>query len=318
MGKNVAHIKAFGKTILFGEHFVVHGFPAIVSAINHTLHVDLQKHTHYIYTDNTNKFPGVPPLTWNICKEPIMAVLNALDITTPLHITLSGDLPIPHSGIGSSAASLVAFVRALNKTFALNLSQEQINDLAFLGETHIHGTPSGIDNTAATYGGTFWFQSTPNTIRTIPLKHTLPIVLAESGRQTDTKAVVRAVTNLMRQNPQKTKPIVNRYKTILHNAYDALLAHNMQEIGTLMDQNHTLLQALTVSCPEIEEIRAIAKSHGALGAKVTGTGRGGLALALAPDTQTQHTIAAALEQAGYATLTTEIKPQECLAHPMHA
>jgi len=37
-------------------------------------------------------------------------------------------------------------------------NSEEINDVAYEGEKGYHGTPSGIDNTASTFGGLIWFE----------------------------------------------------------------------------------------------------------------------------------------------------------------
>ena len=65
-----------------------------------------------------------------------------------------------------------------------------------------------------------------------------------------------------------------------------------------MDENHTLLQQLTVSCKELDDLVEAAKNAGAIGAKMSGTGRGGLMLALTPTDEVQTAVANALEKAG--------------------
>jgi len=64
-----------------------------------------------------------------------------------------------------------------------------------------------------------------------------------------------------------------------------------------MNKNHELLQELTVSCEELDNLVIVARENGAIGAKMTGTGRGGNMIALAPDEATAKPIAKALEKA---------------------
>ena len=170
----MAQGSGFGKTILFGEHFVVYGLPAIVAALNNKSIATIEKidKKSHEFIDKQPTFTGCPNLTWNTCKAPIIKVLNYLEIKDSLRITLSGNLPLAHSGIGSSAANLVSIVRELNKEYSLGLQDTEINRAAYEGEKVVHGNPSGIDNTVATYGGLFLFQRNEppaqNTI--IPIK----------------------------------------------------------------------------------------------------------------------------------------------------
>ncbi|MCK4499112.1 mevalonate kinase [Candidatus Babeliales bacterium] len=302
---------SFGKIILFGEHFVVYGLPAIVSAINKQAEIVVERKKEFPHEliDATKRFRGVPILTWQICHKPIEAVLKHLNIATPLRITLGGDLPIANSGIGSSAAHLVGLARALSEEFGLKLSDEQVNQTAFIGEKEIHGTPSGIDNTAATYGGLFLFKrnsSGKNLIKPIESRKPILIVIVESGVDTNTKQVVRAVRELKEKEPEKVGDLFNRYESLIQQAHEALEKNDLVLAGNLMNENHKLLQELTVSCPELDRMVEIARNAGALGAKLTGTGRGGLMVALTSGKDVQEKVADALLDAGYEVLVTSI------------
>jgi len=113
--------KGYGKTILFGEHFVVFGFPAIASALGSSTIANVKV---------------VEGKGWTV------------DDQRPA---------TPGYGVGASAAQCTSLARALNDTFNLVLDDEKINEAAYEGEKAYHGTPSGIDNTASTYGGLIWF-----------------------------------------------------------------------------------------------------------------------------------------------------------------
>ena len=81
---------------------------------------------------------------------------------------------------------------------------------------------------------------------------------------------------------------------------------DVRRASELMDINQGLLNALQVSSPEIEELVAIARRSGALGAKLTGGGGGGAMIAVAEPGGTEPIIAAMLA-AGYTTYLTEIR-----------
>jgi len=78
----------------------------------------------------------------------------------------------------------------------------------------------------------------------------------------------------------------------------AIDANDMAALGRLMDENHAMLQELTVSCKELDDLVLAARAAGAAGAKMSGTGRGGLMLALTPTAELQASVAAALRAAG--------------------
>jgi mevalonate kinase len=294
----MSHGYGFGKIILFGEHFVVYGLPAIVSAINRTIEVTLEKSSSWQLIDNTTKFPGVQELTWDLCKESTLSVFKYFGVPGPVKIIVHGDLPLPNSGIGSSAANLVALARAINSFFDLGASKEDINRAAYEGEKEIHGSPSGIDNTAATYGGTFWFEKREenNLVEKINLVKKPEIILVESGVPTETRRVIYDLKKFINKNREYAKEIFDEYKNIVQSAKTALISNDLKTVGNLMYKNHELLKKLNLSCQKLDSIIEIARESGALGAKLTGTGRGGLAIILAPEKPIQKNVLSILSQ----------------------
>lgn len=302
----------FGKVILFGEHFVVYGLSAIASAISLQSHVTIEKikTNEHVFIDQQKTFPGVQNLTWNQAEKPITSVLQHLKIQDKLKIIMNGNLPLPHSGLGTSAANMVAFSRALNNYYNLKLTDKEINQAAYIGEKEIHGNPSGIDNTLSTFGGTLLFSKgkteNENETISIKLKKPIEIVLADSGKGSPTKDVIESVKKLKTKNPKLAASLFSKYKILIDKANQAFINFNLDQIGKLMNENHKLLQQLTVSSPELDEMVKIAREAGAFGAKLTGTGRGGLIVALTPGKELQDKVAVALEKKGFSTLTTTI------------
>ena len=159
MGKG----SGYGKVILFGEHFVVHGVPGIVSAIDSTTDAEVKKTAKGINVKDERKTAKGYSEEKRLQQiESIERMLKAmgLDTKTALDIWIGGTLP-GFSGLGASAASSVAIARAISEELSLNLSNEKINAIAYEGEKAYAGNPSGIDNTAATYGGLMWFKKNP-------------------------------------------------------------------------------------------------------------------------------------------------------------
>ncbi|MCR4335625.1 MAG: mevalonate kinase [archaeon] len=312
----------YGKTILFGEHFVVYGLSAVASAISNITIAEVQG----MKKTNIGKefIPGLELIDNRLSVEgykikkrgemersfDLMFRFMKIDLQkTPLKITLSGNLKCA-SGIGASAAFASAVARALNEHFSLGLNDEQINEIAYEGEKGSAGNPSGIDNTCSTYGGFLVFEKNldggKNKIELIDVAKPLRIVLASTGITQETKEIVAVIKKLRSENKEKYEQMFLDYHEIFDSAIDSLKSGNEKKLGVLMDKNMELLREMTLSCSEIEKIISAAKQNGALGAKLTGTGRGGLVICLVPDETTQEKVAKAVSEAGFEAAKTEL------------
>jgi mevalonate kinase len=306
--------KGYGKTILFGEHFVVYGLPAIASALGAftTADVKVVKGNGWTVNDQRPATPGYKEKKYDEAMQSIANIINHLkmDIENQrLEISFTGDL-IATSGVGASAAQCTSLTRALSETFNLNLDDEKINEAAYEGEKAYHGTPSGIDNTASTYGGLIWFVRNlgagKNTMDLLQSPRKMLIVLANSGITASTTEVVADVRRLREENPEIIEKIFGEYKKLAEEAKKALLEGDIATIGNLMNQNHKMLQQITVSGEINDKLVGIALENGAIGAKLTGTGRGGLVIGLAENEDIQEKIANAIEKKGYSAWRTTI------------
>ncbi len=288
-------------------HFVVYGLPAIASALGSftTADVKVVEGSGWSVDDQRPATPGYKKTKYNEAMKSVTNVINHLKIDTDnqkLEITFAGNL-IAASGVGASAAQCTSLARALNDRFNLNLDDEKINEAAYEGEKAYHGTPSGIDNTASTYGGLIWFVKNlnggNNTMGLLKSPIKIPLVIANSGITASTTEVVADVRRLKQENPKEFEEIFREYEMLADKAKQALLKGNCIAIGALMNQNHKLLQEITVSGEINDKLVDIALKNGALGAKVTGTGRGGLVISLAENEEAQEKIAKAIEKEGY-------------------
>ncbi len=299
-----------GKTILFGEHFVVYGYPALAAGIAaETVAVVTRKEEPGWTLDDQR--PEMPGYKKEKAEEQRISIENVLrfcgiDVSKQgIHIEFGGNL-VCASGIGASAASCVALARALNDEFGLGFDDEKINEAAYEGEKGYHGTPSGIDNTASTFGGLVWYvrnlEGGPPTFERIKLSRGVDLVIAATGLTASTREVVGDVRRKKESNPEWFKEIVTEYDGLVRSAREALIALDLKKVGELMNRNHELLQELTVSCEELDNLVGIARENGALGAKLTGTGRGGNMIALAESPQAAQDIGEALKRGGAAAV----------------
>ncbi len=310
MGKG----SGFGKTILFGEHFVVYGLPAMASAIGDSTlaEIKITRGSGYELSDNRPEVPGYKEKKYNEQKVSIKNVFDymGLDIEkNHVNITLGGDL-VCASGVGASAASCVALARAINDELKMGWENPKINEAAYEGEKGYHGTPSGIDNTASTFGGLVYFvknlEGESNTMETIILAKPVEMVIASSGMTANTSVVVADVRKKKEENPEWFNGIITEYKKLIVEARKALEEMDLKTVGKLMNENHKLLQQLTVSNEVLDKMVKIARDAGAFGAKVTGTGRGGNINALTPGKELQDKVFNALTNVGYSAWKTKI------------
>ena len=301
----------FGKTILLNEHFVVYGIPAIVSAIGKytVAKVTPYNNAGYSLIDNRKATPRYKEDKIDQQKDSFDRIFKKMNIdlsSEGIEITLEGSLYCA-SGIGASAASCVATARALSDYYNLNLSDDEINEIAYEGEKGYHGTPSGIDNTASTYGGLIWFEKKePKIMDVINIPNPIEIVIGNTGKVANTTAAVAGVRERREKNPSKYQEIFDRAENIAYLARRALVEEDHVEVGKLMNENHKLLQQIEVSSRELDFLVKLAREHGAYGAKLTGGGLGGNMIALTPGRELQEKVATAIEKEGFQTLKTNI------------
>ena len=226
-----------------------------------------------------------------------------------LEIWLGGNLP-GFSGIGASAASSVAIARAIAEEFKMDLSDEKINEIAFEAEKAYAGTPSGIDNTAATYGGLIWFQRNLsgglNTIEKLSIREPVEIIIGNTGIVADTKEMVAGVAARKKRNLGEYNLLFKQAEDLAFATREALEEFDLRKVGKSMNENHLLLKEIEVSCKELDYLVNLAREQGAFGAKLTGGGGGGCMVALTPGKELQEAVAAAMEKEGFKVLRTKI------------
>lgn len=297
-GKHVG----YGKVILFGEHFVVYGAEAIVAGISEFTECRLETTSGVPGLQVDDQRPAIPGYIAQKREEQKQAhqlVLQHLKIDVAkdgLKAFLGGPL-VPSSGIGASASDVVALSRALNELYDLKMTEDQVNQSAFAGECGYHGTPSGVDNTAATFGGLISYcrESGKSTFNSIKFEQPLYLVVASTGITASTTTVVGDVRKMKEADPQAFGRLYHNYQHIVAQAREALQKGNLKAVGRLMNANHDLCRELHISCKELEGIVRTCRGYGALGAKLSGTGRGGIAVALAESKEQRDRIVEGLK-----------------------
>lgn len=298
---------ACGKIILLGEHAVVYGRPAIALPIPLAVEASIRKE---------GKGINILIPRWGL-EQPVHAntqglsgilaqILSELDLQNE-NMAIEVFPHVPRAmGLGGSSALAVAILRALNHSYKLELTNERINALAFECEKAAHGTPSGVDNTVATYGTVLRYikQNDQPQFDTLKLGQPLDLVVGITGKESLTAHTVARVRASWQHYPDRYEGIFDQVAQLTEAGAEALAAGHLSELGELMNLCHGYLNALQLSTPELEELIHIARTHGALGAKLTGGGGGGSMVALCPDNQ--QTVEQAMRAAGYETLSVTI------------
>ncbi len=303
---------ACGKVILLGEHAVVYGRSALAAPIPLAVEarvVDASDGVQLLIPRW-----GVEQRVAPVSEHPtgaagILAVLlEQLDLDDR-SMTIEVFPNVPRAvGLGGSAALAVSVIRALDRHFALNLTDREVNDYALECERAAHGTPSGVDNTVATFGATVLFRAASNGRDTsfdgIALKRPLPLVIGMTGKESLTAKTVAGVAQARRRNAPRYDAIFDQIEMLTNAGADAARDGALAELGELMNLCHGFLNALQISTRELEELVEISRRHGAAGAKLTGGGGGGSIVALCPDGT--DSVLAGIKNAGYDALAFEV------------
>ncbi len=336
--------RAPGKVILFGEHAVVYGRPALAVPVTQVqaeavveagevgagltiVAADLGK--TIVVRDAPDDHPLAAAARLTLVK---------FDLSDPdWRVTLRSTIPIA-SGMGSGAAVSAAIVRGLAEaatrdqgsgirsqgtedrdlpadigrqlpasSFELGVPSFQpadISALVYEVERLHHGTPSGIDNTVVVYGQPVYFvRGQPP--YTFHIGRPFMLTIADTGIHSPTKIAVGDVRRSWEQEPARFEGLFDRVAVIVEDAHVAIADGQPDRLGPLMDRNHALLQEMGVSCPELDALVAAARGAGALGAKLSGAGRGGNMIALVT-AETAPRVADALQAAGAADVIVSI------------
>ncbi len=278
---------AFGKTIFLGEHAVVYGRPALAVPLP-------------VAVEATIRDSDVPMLIvprWGVEQRipsqedrpqgllgMLATLIERLDLSErTMCIEIFPNVPRA-MGLGGSAAIAVAVIKAFSEHYELQLSLDKINEFAYECERAAHGSPSGVDNTLATYGKPILFrrdqQTKEATFQELKIGTPIHVLIGMSGKESLTAMMVAQVRDGRERNTAEYERVFDAIGKLTEAGARAFQVGNIQKLGTLMNLCQGYLNGLQLSTPEIEELVHIARVHGALGAKLTGSGGGGSIVAI--------------------------------------
>ncbi|HIC34771.1 MAG TPA: hydroxymethylglutaryl-CoA reductase, degradative [Gammaproteobacteria bacterium] len=299
---------ASGKIILLGEHAVVYGRPALAAPIPLAVEARVVDSADTVLLiPRWGIEQRVPPMSENPqgVTGILALLLERLDLASRA-LTIEAFPNVPRAmGLGGSSALAVAVIRALSDHFKLDLSNERVNELAFECERAAHGTPSGVDNTIATYGSTLLFENNGSpSFQEVRPAGSVSIAIGISGKESLTATTVAQVRKAWERQPERYERIFDQIGDLTRAGTEALQDGAYQELGELMNLCQGYLNALQVSTPELEELIHIARRRGAVGAKLTGGGGGGSVIALCPDGADD--VVDAMQNSGFEALSFEL------------
>lgn len=299
------------KIILFGEHFVVYGEPALVTAIDKRAYVSADlRSDERIYVSSTDlgisgsflneSFQaerGGPEARAKL--EPIriavQRILNLAEKKGGVNVEVHSSIPVA-AGLGSSAAVAAAAASSVGQLLGVKVSQHDIFQAALEAERFVHGTPSGIDPAIATYGGVLLYYKGKAPTR-LKVEGDLPLVVGDTGMERSTGEMVAHVGRMRERYPTILNPLIKAGGEIALRAVEALKRGDLNTLGDLMNINHAMLSAVGVSNEPLDGLVHAARRARALGAKLTGAGGGGCMIALSP-TEKLGQIVEEIERAG--------------------
>lgn len=307
-----------GKTILFGEHAVVYGKPAIAVAINRKANVKIQKRVDSKihveipglgvsgYLELENEIIKIEKDQGNIgilnyilksLKKAHQIMRRETEPENGMEITVDLEMPVS-GGLGSSAAVTVATLTAAlthhklennppSKISDQDLEKDKIASYAHQVEMEVQGAASPIDTTLSTYGGSIYLSRDPDEIIRMPLDWNLPLIIGFTPRQMNTGELIKYVKIKKDRYPAVINSILDSMGQITETAREALLLRDEKMLGELMNVNQGLLDALGVNTPELSHMIYTARKAGALGSKITGAGGGGSIIAYCPQNRNE-------------------------------
>lgn len=228
---------------------------------------------------------------------PMKQVLAGFGDALPSRLSLVWESRIPATGgLGSGAACFVSLAAALDRLLGGERTPPELAAIARRGDVLAHGgIASGLDTSTSLFGGAIRF-SVADEAASIPVGAGLALVIGDSGVPAPTAAVNRRVRDWLAERPSRMH-YFGEIGTLARLAEPALGAGDWETLGRLINLNQLLLERIGVSSPELERLNDAALEAGAYGAKLSGSGGGGIMFALVSGDR-RAAVAQAITEAG--------------------
>ncbi len=291
---------AHAKIILVGEHAVVYGQPALAMPLQAlTVRAAILRAKGPLALE-CPIFAGPlreAPVELSGVATAFTATLDRLGMRrADLLLRLRSSVP-PARGLGSSAASAAAVVRAVYESVGAAADARELRGLVDLAEDQVHGTASGVDSAGVLAEGPFLFR-TGQQPEPVPAGAGAVLLIGDTGCSAETRTAVAEVRQRLDSRAQEVLGTMAELGDLTRFAEAALRAGDIPGLGRALDASQRALESLGVSHPLVHRLVQRARKAGALGAKLTGGGLGGAMIALAADDEAARSIAQALRDEG--------------------
>ena len=302
-----AEATAPGKAILFGEHFVMHGAPAVACAIGRGVTVSAGPMRGGGVRVDSPLGPadappggdapgGLPAPLAAVCRIAVQAARRA---GAGLRVGVDGGVPLG-SGLGSSSAWCVAAAAAVRTALGEGCDVGDVAVAALGAERAAFGGASGVDTHACARGG-FGAYSVEGGWRQLKAGGSLRLVVADTGSPHSTAEMVGAVSRFRDENGAEFDAMAGESARIALEGERAIAAGDAAALGGLMSESHALLSRIGVSTGAADALAGAAARAGSPGAKITGAGGGGCVIALpGPGREGERRVEEAMLSAGAA------------------
>ncbi len=261
--------QAPAKVILSGEHAVVYGKPALVSAID-------KKLTFSLSQAKKIKDQSLDFIAQIVKKFLIKKQVKFFD--KPYSFKIQSEIPLGR-GLGSSAALSVAAVTAFLKFYSgKKFEKEEINNLAYEAEKKFHQNPSGVDNTISCFGGLIFYRKEFEFLKNIsllnfkiPKKIEENLFLIDSGRPAEsTREMVEWVKEKYNKKQTLVDELLARIEKTTKKMTVSLIKEDVELFSQMMIENEIYLEILGVVSKKTKKLLEKLQSFGV--GKITGAG----------------------------------------------
>lgn len=303
-----------GRVNLIGEHLDYNGGPVLPIAIDKHVTVKARHRDDtelHVWSDLGPKVvirPDVAP--GHAWADVVAGAAKALGHVVGADLVIESDLPAG-AGLASSAATACGTVLALADLAGLELSRAEVAETARRAETDFRGAPIGVmDQLAVLHDGANLVDTRSGDVTPVSLEWDgLSLVVIDTGvkhqvaageyaaRRAECEAAAETlgIEYLASAGPDAVlrfdddDPLKSRVRHVItestrvRGAVRAIGERSWDRLGGLLTSSHeSLRDDFAVSCGELDVAVEAALDAGALGARMTGAGFGGCAIALAP------------------------------------